>query len=192
MQSTAVFGEGTEGKPRDPAEGNLTWPTENCDIASVQKMAPANTTIAFAYREGQQACRVDGWVTTQNPGPNRVLFGLTLPNNFNGRYLFQGVGGAAGQLPIPSRTLLAKGYEAVVAKTPNAGDWLRMFFVPGVQHCGGGNGPTDIDDPMVDALATWVETGNAPEAVLAPRATREKGVDRVFRLCPEPPGNFRL
>lgn len=110
VQSGVAWGEGAEGKPRDPSEGNLTWPTENCDIASIQKMAPANTTIAFAYREGQQACRIDGWVTTQNPGPNRVLFGLTLPNNFNGRYLFQGVGGAAGQLPIPSRTLLAKGY----------------------------------------------------------------------------------
>jgi hypothetical protein len=490
IQPSVLLAEGAEGKPRSPTEGNLTWPSENCDIASLQKMAPADTTIAFAAREGQQTCRVNGWVTTQNPGPNRVLFGLTLPPAFNGRYLFLGVGGAAGHLPVPSQSLLAKGYalagtdagtgaktiadfgfkndpakhadflwrgvqssaratqaitrayyqrekigryisgcsgggqmglsnairfggenfdgfisaatvwpgaafkphvyrimahmqnhpegwlppellkkahdaimarydatdgardgiihdarnitnfdlgilrgvgftpaqvetfrmittprqysapgiygdglqagwpasdllgwvryltgtkappwpdttqystsalqamgvpfyhvmadtniraqrpglqywkitdekllidiatlggtevstdkldlgkvarsgakmiiwhgtadeansyldnlkgyQAVVANSPDTTRWLRMFFVPGVQHCRGGNGPTDIEEPMIDALATWVETGREPESVLAPRVSREKGTDRVFRLCPEP------
>ena len=488
-QPVSVMAEGAEGKPRLPADGNLTSPSEHCDLETVQKMAPADTTVAFAAREGGY-CRINGWVTTQNPGPNRVLFGLTLPNNFNGRYVFLGVGGGAGQLPLPKASLLAKGYalagtdagtgaksaadfsfksdparhtdflwrgvhstaaatqqitkayygrsdiyryisgcsgggqmgmtsairfggsdfdgiisaatvwpgaafkpyvyrimahmqnhpegwlppelvrkaytaivaryddtdgardgiihdarniktfdegilrevgftpaqivtfrmittprkysgpgiygdglqagwavndlagwiryltgtmpppwpsstqysttalqamgapffhvmadtniraqkpgqdywkitddkemvrlatiggtevstdnldmskidgskakmiiwhgtadeansyldnlkgyEAVMQKTPSAANWLRMFFVPGVQHCRGGNGPTEIEDPMIEALAAWVEAGKEPESVLAPRATPEKGIDRVFRLCPEP------
>jgi len=489
-QPVAVLAEGAEGKPRDPAEGNLTAPSEACDIASLQRMAPADTTVAFAARTGQWTCQVNGWVTTQNPGPNRVLFTLTLPDKFNGRYVFLGVGGSAGMLPVPKPSLLGKGYalagtdagtgsktiadfsfksdpakhtdylwrgvrstasatqaitrtyysrakitrlisgcsgggqmgmsnairfggenfdgivsaatvwpgaafiphvfgisaylqnhpegwlspellhkahaaiverydetdgardgiihdarnikafdldvlrkvgftpaqietfkvittprpytgpgiyadgmqagwpvtdvagwvryltgtipppwpnttqystsalqamgvpfyhvmadtsirsqkprqdyarmtdqkeliqiatmggietstdkldmskidrsgakmiiwhgtadeansyldnlkgyDAVTAKFPGAKDWLRIFFVPGVQHCSGGNGPTDIADPMIEAVASWVETGKAPEWVLSARATPEKGSDRVFRLCPEP------
>ena len=79
-----------------------------------------------------------------------------------------------------------KGYQAVLEKTPSAANWLRLFFVPGLRHCDGGNGPTEIEDPMIEALATWVETGKDPESVLAPRQTPGKAVDRVFRLCPEP------
>lgn len=490
VQATAVLAEGAEGKPRAATDPNLTSPSENCNTAAVQKLAPPDTTIAMAVREGQTTCRITGWVTTRDPGPNRVLFGLSLPNNFNGRYVFQGSGGAAGYLPVPSPSLLAKGYalagtdagtgagtiadfsfksdpakhtdflwrgvkrsaeatqqitrayygrakigryisgcsgggqmgmsnairfggetfdgfisaatvwpgaafkpnvyrimahmqnhpegwlppdllkkaydaimaryddsdgahdgiihdarnirdfdygilrgvgftpaqietfrmittprsysapglygdglqagwpvsdvfgwvryltgtipppwpdttkystsalqamgvpfyhvmadtniraqkpdlaywtitdekqlidiatlggtevstdsldlsklarsgskmiiwhgtadeansyldnlkgyQAVQSTTPGAENWLRLFFVPGVQHCRGGTGPTDIEDPMVDALATWVETGKPPESVLSARATREAGVTRVFRLCPEP------
>jgi feruloyl esterase len=79
-----------------------------------------------------------------------------------------------------------KGYQAVLAKSPTAANWLRLFLVPGLQHCRGGNGPTEVEDPMIDALATWVETGTEPASVLAPRAVPGKGVDRTFRLCPEP------
>jgi hypothetical protein len=490
LQTTVALAEGAEGKPRAANEPGLTSPSENCDTAAVQKLAPPDTTIAMAFREGQKTCRVVGWVTTRDPGPNKVHFGLSMPDNFNGRYLFQGVGGAAGHLPVPSASLLSKGYalagtdagtgartiadfgfkrdparhtdflwrgvkrsaeatqaitrayydrekigryisgcsgggqmglsnairfggenfdgfisaatvwpgaafkphvyrimahmqnnpdgwlppdllkrayEAIMARydgsdgardgiihdarnisdfdygilrdvgftaaqietfqmittsreyagpglygdglqagwpvsdvfgwvryltgtvpppwpdtteystsalqamgvpfyhvmadtnfraqqanlaywtvtdeqklidiatlggtevstdsldlsklaasgskmiiwhgtadeansyldnlkgyravqqtTPGAEDWLRLFFVPGVQHCRGGTGPTEIEEPMVDALATWVETGQPPEAVLASRVTRDAGVARVFRLCPEP------
>ena len=79
-----------------------------------------------------------------------------------------------------------KGYEAVRGLYPSAKDWLRIFFVPGMQHCDGGNGPTDVVDPMVDALTEWVESGKEPESVVAPRLTPNKGIDRSFRLCPEP------
>ena len=79
-----------------------------------------------------------------------------------------------------------KGYNAVLDKAPNARNWLRIFLVPGLHHCEGGNGPTEVEAPMVDALATWVETGKEPDSVLAPRASAGQGVERVFRLCPEP------
>src|SRR5215207_1728786 len=80
-------------------------PSDSCDTESIQAMAPADTTIGFAARE-QGGCRVNSYVTTRNPGPNRVLFVLYLPNNFNGRYVYLGVGGAAGQLPTLPATLM--------------------------------------------------------------------------------------
>lgn len=488
--ATVAMAEGAEGPPRDPAKGDPTAPSENCTREQVQRLAPANTTVSVAIRETTGTCRIHGYVTTQNPGPNEVNFVLSLPDKFNGRYVFLGVGGAAGNLPEIKRSLIAKGYaqagtdagtgsksiadfsfksnearhvdflwrgvqssavatqqitrgyynrakigryisgcsgggqmgmsnavrfggenfdgfvsaatvwpgaafkanvyrieahmqnhpeawlppdllrrahaaivarydetdgakdgiihdarniksfdvnilrevgftapqietfkmitspieltgpgiyadgmqagwpvndlagwiryitgtvpppwhttkeystsalqamgtpfyhvmaetnirsqqpdldywkikgmkqmiamsnlggteqstdtmdlsklaasgskmiiwhgtadeansyldnlrgyDEVVAKNPSAKDWLRIFFVPGVQHCRGGNGPTDIEDPMIDAVATWFETGKEPESVLAARATPEKGIDRVFRLCPEP------
>ena len=41
-------------------------------------------------------------------------------------------------------------------------------------------------DPVIDAVAQWVETGKEPESVVAPRQTPEKSIDRTFRICPEP------
>ncbi len=84
-------------------------PSEACDTATVQAMAPAGATVAFAAREAG-SCRVNGYVTTQNPGPNKVLFVLMLPDRFNGRYLYLGVGGGGGFLPVVSPALLRKGY----------------------------------------------------------------------------------
>ncbi|MFT3965303.1 MAG: tannase/feruloyl esterase family alpha/beta hydrolase [Sphingobium sp.] len=95
--------------------------SEACDTETLQKMAPEGTTVAFAAREvfaergdvgpGEiWGCRVMGYVTTRDPGPNKVLFTLTLPDEYSGRYLYLGLGGAAGKIPdIPER-LLAKGF----------------------------------------------------------------------------------
>jgi feruloyl esterase len=41
----------------------------------------------------------------------------------------------------------------------------RMFMVPGVLHCGGGPGPSQVD--WLGDLDTWVKTGKAPEQVVA-------------------------
>ncbi|MDB5725513.1 MAG: hypothetical protein JWQ16_2267 [Novosphingobium sp.] len=85
-------------------------PSEACDTAAVQAMAPAGATVAFAAREFGGGCRVHGYVTTNNPGPNRVLFVLMLPDEPNGRYLYIGVGGAAGVLPTVPSELYRRGY----------------------------------------------------------------------------------
>ena len=60
-------------------------PAENCDTETVQKMAPADTTVGFAWRENDDLCRVIGYVTTRNPGPNKVLFPRGLPARCSGR-----------------------------------------------------------------------------------------------------------
>jgi feruloyl esterase len=43
--------------------------------------------------------------------------------------------------------------------------FLRLFLLPGMYHCGGGEGPSDFD--VLSGLMAWVEQGNAPTQLLA-------------------------
>jgi len=45
------------------------------------------------------------------------------------------------------------------------GEFARLFMVPGMQHCGGGPGATEID--FLTALERWVEADEAPSSLLA-------------------------
>jgi len=74
-------------------------------------------------------------------------------------------------------------YGNVLAQTQNARDAVRLFMVPGMGHCGGGNGASTFD--MVAALDAWVTTGRAPEQVPASRV-RDGKVDRTRLLCAWP------
>jgi feruloyl esterase len=85
-------------------------PSESCETEMLQSMAPPDTTVSFAAREFGGGCRVQGYVTTRDPGPNKVLFVLMLPDEFNGRYLYLGVGGAAGAIPTVPTELYRRGY----------------------------------------------------------------------------------
>jgi feruloyl esterase len=58
-----------------------------------------------------------------------------------------------------------------------------LFLAPGMHHCAGGPGPNTFDS--LSALERWVESGAAPERIIASHATGEK-VDRTRPLCPEP------
>lgn len=59
----------------------------------------------------------------------------------------------------------------------------RLFMVPGMAHCRGGDGPSTFD--MVSVMEQWVETGKAPDRIAASR-TRQGKVDRTRPLCPYP------
>jgi feruloyl esterase len=59
----------------------------------------------------------------------------------------------------------------------------RLFMVPGMAHCGGGEGTSDFD--MFGALEQWVEQKKAPDQIIASR-TRDGKVDRTRPLCPYP------
>jgi feruloyl esterase len=59
----------------------------------------------------------------------------------------------------------------------------RLFMVPGMGHCGGGEGPNRFD--MISALEQWVEKGRAPDRIEASRQ-RDGKVDRTRPLCPYP------
>lgn len=75
-------------------------------------------------------------------------------------------------------------YEAALqkngARTP---DFLRLFMVPGMTHCQGGNA-TDTFDAMT-ALINWVEKGKAPDSLLAARVFEGRNA-RTRPLCPYP------
>jgi feruloyl esterase len=64
-----------------------------------------------------------------------------------------------------------------------AGKSLALYMVPGMNHCEGGVG-TDTFDKMA-AIEKWVETGKAPDHIIASHITN--GVtDRTRPLCPYP------
>jgi len=75
-------------------------------------------------------------------------------------------------------------YEQAVAKNgPDTTDFLRLFMVPGMAHCGGGTGPNMYDS--TSAIIDWVEQGRAPDAMIARQVEKDKVV-RTRPLCPYP------
>jgi feruloyl esterase len=74
-------------------------------------------------------------------------------------------------------------YMSVQATLGNVDASYRLFMVPGMAHCGGGEGPNTFD--MLTALEQWVEHDQAPTRIIATHATNGQ-VDRTRPLCPYP------
>ena len=92
-------------------------------------------------------------------------------------------------------------YQSVAAKmgAKQTADFVRLFMVPGMQHCGGGPGPNvfgqtsapegDAQHDVNRALEHWVEDGVAPSQIIAAKykgATPSSGVARTRPLCAYP------
>ena len=92
-------------------------------------------------------------------------------------------------------------YKAVVAKAgpARADSFVRLYMVPGMQHCGGGPGATVLEhftatgpdeNSNVDvALRNWVEKGTAPGTIIAVKTIGEHPMGAVTMsrpLCPYP------
>ena len=77
-------------------------------------------------------------------------------------------------------------YASVADKLGGAskiGNNYRLFMVPGMAHCGGGDGTSSFD--MLGAMEKWVETKKAPDQIPAARI-RNGQTDRTRPLCPYP------
>jgi feruloyl esterase len=75
-------------------------------------------------------------------------------------------------------------YEDVLSTMgESARDSIRLFMVPGMGHCGGGEGPGSFD--ALGEIDRWVTTGQPPDRIVASR-TRGGEVDRTRPLCPFP------
>jgi len=90
-------------------------------------------------------------------------------------------GGSAGAIsPLNSVNY----YSSVLSKMgPGQDNWLRLFMVPGMGHCGGGPGPNQFN--VLAALERWRESGAAPGQIVAFRVV-ENRVDMTRPLCPYP------
>ncbi len=75
-------------------------------------------------------------------------------------------------------------YERLAADNPDQPlrDWSRLFLVPGMGHCGGGERTLDQFDAL-SALVDWVESSRAPDRMVATGASAP-GESRP--LCPYP------
>ena len=87
----------------------------------------------------------------------------------------------------PYRTMV---YYEDLAKVAGGADKLeknvRLFMVPGMQHCGGGPGPDVFD--MATAIDNWVAKGVAPAQIMATKFTNRRSgpVVRTMPLCKYP------
>jgi Tannase and feruloyl esterase len=83
-------------------------------------------------------------------------------------------------------------YEGVESKMGkhDVDSFMRLFMVPGMQHCGGGPGPdvfgaegfsspNDVQHNMYLALEQWVEKGAAPSTVIATKEAHSGSVGGV-------------
>ncbi len=89
-------------------------------------------------------------------------------------------------------------YQRVVADMGAAQtrEFVRLFMVPGMEHCNGGEGPDDFGQAgpgtgdaqhSIDtALEQWVVSGAAPEVVIAAKHGSDQTVIRTRPLCAYP------
>ena len=93
-------------------------------------------------------------------------------------------------------------YDSVIAKmgAKSAGDFVRLYMAPGMEHCTGGAGPNSFGQagtPNGDrfhnvdaALEAWVEQGTAPDRIMATKYKinndAKSGVVRTRPLCSWP------
>jgi feruloyl esterase len=93
-------------------------------------------------------------------------------------------------------------YNSVVGKMGHkqAGEFVELYMVPGMQRCGGGPGVTEFgaagptaSDPQHSvsiAIERWVEDGVAPAEIIAAKYKADgnpaSGVVRTRPLCPYP------
>jgi feruloyl esterase len=101
----------------------------------------------------------------------------------HGGKLIQYHGWADQQIPSGSSV---EYYQSVLNTMGGIGkvkDNYRLFMVPGMGHCGGGDGPSSFD--MLSALEQWVEQKKAPDSIPAAHLTNGQS-DRTRILCPYP------
>lgn len=107
------------------------------------------------------------------------------------------------QDPVVSAHDVIAYHEAVTARRPDAGDFARLFMIPGMGHCALGPGAThfststrnstpagtDAAHDVTAALERWVEQGEAPSRITAVHyrdGRPENGVRFARPLCPWP------
>ena len=74
-------------------------------------------------------------------------------------------------------------YKAIEEIDPEVRDYIRLFLLPGVLHCGSGPGPDKAD--WIGLLRDWMENGNAPDRVIISKV-RDGEVEMTRPVFPYP------
>ncbi len=97
--------------------------------------------------------------------------------------------GWADSIVTPYKTLdYVEKVEKAMGGAERTREFLRLFMVPGFDHCGIQQGPGASDtsfDPLT-ALENWVERGQAPEAMTMTRADKDGKPMWSRPLCMHP------
>jgi feruloyl esterase len=87
--------------------------------------------------------------------------------------------------PLVSPTVAVDFYRKhAAALGAQAGESLRLFMMPGMGHCRGGNGPDTVD--WLSSIEAWVERGTAPPSLLSYQLAGRTGGETPARF-PLPP-----
>jgi len=73
---------------------------------------------------------------------------------------------------------------ATLGGISQARDWFRVFMVPGMFHCRGGDAPNTFD--FMPSIIAWVEQGRAPDGVIATQFNADQTVKRTRPLAAYP------
>ena len=86
---------------------------------------------------------------------------------------------------IPAADLIHyyEGMQEKMGGAQSTAEFARLFMVPGMGHCSGGNAPTRFD--ALAALEPWVEKGSAPEKMIAAQVVQGE-TTRTRPLCVYP------
>jgi hypothetical protein len=78
-------------------------------------------------------------------------------------------------------------YRGLLADLPGqqAQDQLRLFMVPGMDHCSGGEGASDFD--TLGVMESWAASGKAPERIAASRPATVQGFPGAPAAPPRAP-----
>jgi feruloyl esterase len=98
-----------------------------------------------------------------------------------GRKLLLSHGWADGLIPPLSTVNFYTDLSAHLTPKKAAGG-TRLFMIPGMGHCAGGEGPFVFN--AISTLDEWVETGHAPERIVV--SNPPGGPARTRPLCPWP------
>ncbi len=74
--------------------------------------------------------------------------------------------------------------EEVRENTPDTEDFMRLYMMPGVAHCGRGPGPDDA--PFLEAVVNWVESDSPPHELIATKHSEAGEALMTRPLCPYP------
>jgi feruloyl esterase len=91
-------------------------------------------------------------------------------------------------------------YTSVVSAMPGTENFVRLYMVPGMQHCADGPGPSrfgqfgifkagDVEHDISSALEAWVEKGIEPRQIIATKYLKDNpasSVEMTRPLCPYP------
>lgn len=123
------------------------------------------------------ADRTFGPAETKNPAK-------LLPFIQQGRKMILYHGASDPALPAARTVQFYQELSVLLRGRDKAAANVRLFLVPGMQHCSGGIGPDQFD--TLSALEAWVEHAKAPDAITARTKADATIVPHELPLCPYP------
>ena len=172
------------------AAGGVKTPHATFADGLLQSLMPTPTATAETFDfDGDREALEDAL------GPDLDVEPRLRPYFERGGKLILWQGWADGGVPAP----LTLSFHRALARNAGslADDALRLFMVPGVQHCSAGTGPDLLgqagapppqaapERSLGAALEAWVETGRAPDSVIGGFSSDTTG-ERTRLVCAYP------